>query len=225
MGNGQEMSQLDLQRSFLDMVEEYLAVRGQPNDEDTFLPQEWNHALDTIAIDSLGLVKRADWPQRYDTILQFALRHQHDAKKRPLLRKIIKDGNIVGEEPDWGNPVIQALDLKFDQILNYRQGQAKPAEGMAHRIRALHFGDWMPADPASEAHYRYEAPQTTRARMRGRAVVALAQLGDTYPNASVGWKSFTSDKIHGDIYRYEDPREAHNDYIDRELDRLMEMAT
>src|SRR5215217_7187403 len=112
LGNGREVSALDIQREYLDRALRYAEQKGFPPLEQKAL-EMWEHCISTIENDPLKLDREVDWVIKYRLIEAFRARHDV-----PL-----------------GHPRVQLLDLQYHDISRDRSPFYKLQDrGMVERI-------------------------------------------------------------------------------------------
>jgi proteasome accessory factor A len=93
LANGRELSALDIQREYLDRAMRYYERRGLPPLEERALSM-WQHCMEQIEKDPLGLDRECDWVVKYRLVEAYRARHQ-----LPL-----------------GHPRIALLDLQYHDV-------------------------------------------------------------------------------------------------------------
>jgi len=93
LANGRELSALDIQREYLDRALRYHARRGLPALEERALAM-WQHCIEAIEIDPLGLDRECDWVIKYRLVEAYRARHE-----LPL-----------------GHPRVALLDLQYHDV-------------------------------------------------------------------------------------------------------------
>jgi proteasome accessory factor A len=93
LANGRELSALDIQREYLDRAIRYYERRGLPPLEERALSM-WQHCMEQIEKDPLGLDRECDWVIKYRLVEAYRERHQ-----LPL-----------------GHPRVALLDLQYHDV-------------------------------------------------------------------------------------------------------------
>src|SRR5215204_2738170 len=97
LGNGREVSALDIQREYLDRALRYADTKGFPPLEQRAL-EMWEHCVTTIENDPLKLDREVDWVIKYKLLEAFRERHQLSL----------------------GHPRVQLLDLQYHDVSRAR---------------------------------------------------------------------------------------------------------
>ena len=93
LGNGREVSALDIQREYLDRALRYSDTKGFPPLEQRAL-EMWEHCVSTIENDPLKLDREVDWVIKYKLLEAFRDRHRLP----------------------FGHPRVQLLDLQYHDV-------------------------------------------------------------------------------------------------------------
>ncbi len=75
LASGKEVSALQMQWDFFEMVTEYI-TRGSPTDEEKLALSMWEHCLNGLSNDPLSLAAECDWVAKYKVIEGYQQRHQ-----------------------------------------------------------------------------------------------------------------------------------------------------
>ena len=97
LGNGREVSALDIQREYLDRALRYADTKGFPPLEQRAL-EMWEHCVTTIENDPLKLDREVDWVIKYKLLEAFRERHGLP----------------------FGHPRVQLLDLQYHDVSRAR---------------------------------------------------------------------------------------------------------
>ena len=112
LGNGREVSALDIQREYLDRALRYADTKGFPPLEHRAL-EMWEHCVSTIENDPLKLDREVDWVIKYKLLEAFRERHTLP----------------------FGHPRVQLLDLQYHDVSRARSPFYKLQDrGMVERL-------------------------------------------------------------------------------------------
>lgn len=140
--DGGQMTALDIQWEYYDLVDEYLTLFGATS-QDEALMEAWGKALEDFGHDPMLLRDRADWAIKKQMLDVFARQQGFSLDELPTDRRILTD--------------LQAFDLRYHEL---------SGEGLYHR---LYQPDTLIT--AAEVHQAQESPPPhTRARLRGEAI-------------------------------------------------------
>ena len=147
--NGDQLTALDIQWLYYDLVDAYLTVFGAgPDDEE--LMEEWGKALEDFEQDPMRLRDRADW-----------------AIKRHMLDTFLQQHDLTMTEPITDTAIITEL-----QALNLRYHELSP-DGLYRR--AYPADTLLTAEEIARAQ-EYPPPYT-RARIRGEVARLVKECG------------------------------------------------
>lgn len=159
--DGTRVSALEVQRATHDAAARWLGVRpdeGTPNEEMARIVDLWGRVLDAIETQDFSRVDR-----EIDWVI-----------KRKLLTQF-KDRLGVG----WDHPKLAQIDLTYHDT--------KPDRGLFYLLQRKGLVERWTTDEAI-ARAAAEAPQTTRAALRGRFLEAASRAGIAYgTDFNVDW--------------------------------------
>ena len=133
LGNGREVSALDIQREYLDRALRYAETKGFPPLEQRAL-EMWEHCVTTIENDPLKLDREVDWVIKLKLLEAFRERHQLP----------------------FGHPRVQLLDLQYHDVSRGPQpvlqaAGSRPRRAPVHGRRHRHGHRHPTADHAGPA--------------------------------------------------------------------------
>ena len=158
LGNGREVSALDIQREYLDRALRYSETKGFPPLEQRAL-EMWEHCVTTIENDPLKLDREVDWVIKFKLLEAFRERHGLP----------------------FGHPRVQLLDLQYHDVSRARSPFYKLQDrGMVERLCTdadIDTATDVPAtdDPGPPARRVRPPGQGAQARLHGRLGAPQAQ--------------------------------------------------
>ena len=131
--NGQTISAIDIQRSYLDLALRHL--QGLDEESDWVL-REWERTLDGLETDPMQLKDRLDW-----------------VAKKWLLETFMKEESI-----GWDDPWLQSLDLEFHNIdPNRGLYHDLVQQGLIERVLTDEQVDWACSHPPQNTRAKARA--------------------------------------------------------------------
>jgi len=151
LANGREMSALEIQESYCERVEKYLASSLDPDPEADRVLEHWKDVLDRLRHDPMSLGRRLDWVAKYRLVEAYRERHQ-----LPL-----------------GHPRVAMLDLAYHDV-NRQRGLYHVMERQGRVERVLDDADIerakVEAPPHTRAALRGRFIRQAKARRRDYTV-------------------------------------------------------
>ena len=158
LGNGREVSAIDIQREYLDRALRYADTKGFPPLEQRAL-EMWEHCVTTIENDPLKLDREVDWVIKYKLLEAFRERHGLP----------------------FGHPRVQLLDLQYHDVSRarspfYKLQDRGHGRAPVHRRRHRDGHRRPAADDAGPPARRVRPPgQGAQARLHRRLGAPQAQ--------------------------------------------------
>ncbi len=156
---GGQMSALDLQWLYYNLVDRYLTLFGASG-EDEDLMEAWGAALEDFERDPMALRDRADWAIKKQMIDAYLAQHGTTLDDLPPDRSLIAD--------------VQAFDLRYHEL---------SPDGLYHRVYPA--DTLVTADAIARAVET--SPPATRARVRGEFIRIGREYGVSVSNG--GWEA------------------------------------
>jgi hypothetical protein len=104
--DGRRLTAIEVQREYLAMAREFVADRGDDDEQTADVLRRWAEVLEELSIDPMRLADRLDWP----------------AKLRLLEGYRRRDGL------EWGDARLKLVDLQYSDV--------RPDKGLYHRLVA-----------------------------------------------------------------------------------------
>jgi proteasome accessory factor A len=76
LANGREMSALEIQESYLERVEKFVASSLETDDEADHVVAEWTDVLERLRSDPMSLGRRLDWVAKYRLVEAYRAKHE-----------------------------------------------------------------------------------------------------------------------------------------------------
>jgi proteasome accessory factor A len=118
LSSGREMSALEIQESYLERVEKYLASSLDPDPDADHVLEQWKDVLDRLRHDPMSLGRRLDWVAKYRLVEAYRERHE-----LPL-----------------GHPRVAMIDLAYHDV-NRQRGLYHVLERQGRVDRVLNDAD------------------------------------------------------------------------------------
>lgn len=141
--NGQQVSALDIQWMYYDLVDGYLNIFGASEDDEDIM-EAWGKALEDFEQNPMSLRDRADWAIKKHLLDVFLEQRGHSFENLPL-----RDQNLLTE--------LQAFDLRYHEL---------SLEGLYYKLHPV--DTLVSLDEIRQA--QETPPPYTRARIRGEAI-------------------------------------------------------